>query len=264
VNTVSSYLMKRNEILASLSGEDREALAPHLSPVVLESKQRLHHPGEEIGYLHFPTDGLVSYLRHFDNGEMVECGMVGRDGAVGLLAALGPSRASMHAIVQITGAAMRISKDHFVRRYEASRGLREIVANAINKQMMQAERLAACNAVHSAEARLCRCMLQAFDRTGVRRLAIAQETFAQMLGIMRTSVTLLEKRLVEQGLVRVGRGSLHILDRDGLAALACECYRPVPDELAPTARELTAKTVRPNAFQDELESAVRVENGLGA
>jgi CRP-like cAMP-binding protein len=55
----------------------------------------------------------------------------------------------------------------------------------------EAQQIAACNAVHDGVSRLARYLLQSADRIGRDELPLTQETLAQMLGVRRTTVTLL-------------------------------------------------------------------------
>jgi CRP-like cAMP-binding protein len=88
--------------------------------------------------------------------------------------------------------------------------------------------------MHEAKARLCRWLLQCADRTGRAELPLTQEYLAQMLGIRRTTVTLLAQSMQVRGLISYRRGRILILDREGLEECACECYDIVRHEkLAP-------------------------------
>ena len=73
-------------------------------------------------------------------------------------------------------------------------------------------------------ARLCRWLLQCADRAGRDELPLTQDSLAQMLGIRRTTVTLLARSMQVRGLITYRRGRILILDRDGLEECACECY----------------------------------------
>jgi len=92
------------------------------------------------------------------------------------------------------------------------------------------ERLTACNTCHPIVQRLCRWLLITHDRVQADQFEITQEFLSQMLGVHRQSVTLAASTLKRAGLIRYSRGKLTILDRQGLEAASCECYRAVKRE----------------------------------
>ena len=51
------------------------------------------------------------------------------------------------------------------------------------------------------------------------------ELLAEMLGVRRTSVTEVARRMQDQGIITYTRGVITILDRPGLEKLSCECYQ---------------------------------------
>jgi hypothetical protein len=53
---------------------------------------------------------------------------------------------------------------------------------------------------------------------------LTQEFMAQMIGVRRTSVSLVAGQLQEAGLITYKRGHLHVEDIEGLRRAACECY----------------------------------------
>ena len=91
----------------------------------------------------------------------------------------------------------------------------------------QAQQSAACNASHSVEARLSRWLLRTRDLAGSDTLGLTQEFLAQMLGVRRTSVSLVANTLQSAGLIRYSRGRIEITNLEGLRATSCECYATV-------------------------------------
>jgi hypothetical protein len=63
----------------------------------------------------------------------------------------------------------------------------------------------------------------------VDQFEFTQEFLSQMSGAHRQSVTLAAGSLQKAGLIRYSRGKLTILDRQGLEAAACDCYRAVKE-----------------------------------
>ena len=84
--------------------------------------------------------------------------------------------------------------------------------------LSQARVTAACNALHSIEARFCRWLLQSADRASSDTVTLTQEFLAEMLGVRRTSVTEVASKVQSVGAITYSRGVIRILDRAGAAA----------------------------------------------
>src|SRR4029079_16565874 len=88
----------------------------------------------------------------------------------------------------------------------------------------------ACNGLHTVEKRCCRWLLMSQDRIGSKELPLTHEFLAIMLGVCRPSVPEVLQVLERKGLVKGGRGKIEIINRPGLEALCCECYRRTNEE----------------------------------
>jgi len=53
---------------------------------------------------------------------------------------------------------------------------------------------------------------------------LTQECLSGILGLQRTTITLICHKLQTEGILRVRRGRIEILDIAALGAKACECY----------------------------------------
>ena len=91
----------------------------------------------------------------------------------------------------------------------------------------QAQQSAACNASHTVEARLSRWLLRSRELAGSDILGLTQEFVAQMLGVRRTSVSLVANTLQQAGFIKYRRGHIQIVDVEGVRSGACECYEKV-------------------------------------
>jgi hypothetical protein len=143
---------------------------------------------------------------------------------VGLQCGFGPRVSLTRAIVQIAGKFSVISAPRFELASRHTAALGELIFGYIERLWTEAQQNAACNAIHDGSSRLCRWLLQCADRIGSEQLLLTQEFLAEMLGVRRTTVTLLAQELQRSGVLRYTRGRITILDRAALEARACECY----------------------------------------
>jgi CRP-like cAMP-binding protein len=221
----------RNQLIRRFARADREALAAHLTPVSLASGDILYEPDYAVDWVYFPTTSVLSVVTVMIDGRTVECDTVGYESAVGVLATLGSTIAVSRTFVQIAGEAIRISAARLRQRAEQSSALRQLLIRHAYANLAQAHQSAACNALHELEQRLCKWLLMSQDRAASPDVRLTQQFLATMLGVQRTTVTEALRDLATKGLIRRGRGAIHILDRARLETLVCECYEAVQDNL---------------------------------
>ena len=217
----------RNRLLASLPAEDFGLVAPHLAPVELERGRLLYDPGDPIETVYVPMDGVISLMTLMENGAAIESATIGREGAMGLMAAVSPRQSLSRVIVQTPVKAARIQAATLHEAWEKSTAIRELVDRHTEALFGHAIQSVACNALHPVEARFCRWLLTCHDRISNDTVALTQEFLADMLGVQRTTVTAVARSLQEKGAIRYRRGVVDIIDRTALEALACECYGTV-------------------------------------
>jgi CRP-like cAMP-binding protein len=221
----------KNRLLHQLSPNELSRLEPLFSEVRLETGTILHHPGNPIEHVYFPTSGLVSMLAIMETGQAIETAVIGREGVVGATIASEGSQSFAQAMVQIEGSALRLGAAPFTKMFEASKEFKSLVNRFQSVVVLQAHQSAACHAFHSIEARLCRWLLQAADTVESNTVRLTQEFLSHMLGCQRTSVTLTAHALQKSGLIRYTRGKIEILDRTAISECACECYGVLQREI---------------------------------
>jgi len=214
----------RNRLLAALSPADFSLLAPNLKDISLTQGDVLQEAGEAIKHVYFPQSGMISLLAVMQNGSAVETATVGREGAAGAMSGLGSQIAPHRSVSQIEGIASRIAAARFEAAVNGSASIKDLIVRYSDGLMMMIHQSAGCNALHTLETRLCRWLLQTRDRNDSNRLSLTQEFLSQMLGVRRTTLTLIARDLQAAGLIRYRRGNIEIMDRNGLEAKACECY----------------------------------------
>jgi CRP-like cAMP-binding protein len=210
-------------------------LGRDLKQVSLQQGAILFEPGQPIADIYFPQTGLISVLVVGTDGGAVETATVGREGAVGLHGGWGGRRSFTRATTQIGGRFSTIRAGRFEHIANGNATVCDLILRYTEFLLAEAQQTAACNAAHGAGPRLCRWLLQCADRIGRDELPLTQEYLAQMVGVRRTTVTLLAHEMQIRGLIRYRRGHIVLLDRKGLEECACECYDIMRHEkLAPT------------------------------
>ncbi len=180
-----------------------------------------------INRIYFPHSGIVSLAVELASGDMIDAAMIGREGVVSGLAALDTNISVSKGIVQVAGAASVIEPEIVRRLADRSLGFRTTLIKHEQILLAQSQQSAACNAAHTLEARLSRWLLRCRDLIGSDDIALTQEFVAQMLGVRRTSVSIVANTLQQAGLVKYKRGHIRVLDLEGLRDSACECYGTV-------------------------------------
>ena len=80
------------------------------------------------------------------------------------------------------------------------------------------------------DQQLCRWLLLSLDRLPANEISMTQILIANMLGVRREGVTEAAGKLQDAGLIHYQRGRITVLDRPGVEARSCECYRVVKTE----------------------------------
>jgi CRP-like cAMP-binding protein len=229
-----------NLLLYSLREPALDAVRRHLRRVALTAQSTVYEPGDLLTKAYFPETGAISLVVVLASGHTIETAMVGRGGMLGGLSALEAERVSHRAVVQTEGTASVIDLEilrEIGRHHEL---VRSMLFRHEWTLFAQTRQLAACNASHSLEARLCRWLLRASDACGKRTISTTQECIAELLGVKRTSVSLIAHTMQHAGLIRNRRSHVELINVNGLRERACECY-------AATARryeQLTAGVTR--------------------
>lgn len=216
-----------NRILAALPHAALAILKPHLIPVSLSRGKVLSEPDEPLSHVYFVERGAISLVTYFEDGTTAEMATVGREGLVGIGTLLGVQHALSCHIVPVPGSALAVGVSHFRAALRDSTDLRtacESYAQAFFAHLLQN---VACNAAHSAEQRCARWLLMCADQAGEEEFKLTHESLAEMLGVRRSTVTVIASSLQQSGIIRYCRGRIDVVDRRRLGAVACECYQTV-------------------------------------
>ena len=221
-----------NRLLHALPPRILKRLLPELESLNCPRELVLMEADSSLDYIFFPESGVISVLAVYTDGNMIEMATIGREGCTGVQAILGAKISSARLIVQIPGAAIRLSRAAFsaaVQSMPAFRNLMFAHAQAFLEQVMVS---VACNGAHGLKQRLARWLLMMRDRSDSDNLPITQNLLAEMLGVHRPTITNIAKELESEGLIARGHREVAILNRQGLSEASCECYQLVRARIA--------------------------------
>lgn len=215
---------ERNLLLKSMSPEAASLLHKHLREHEFHEGTVLWHAGHPAGMVFFPVSGMISIGVPTKDGHVIEVAVIGREGAVGFddRSDTLPAR---QAVTHAGGRFMSIAAQAFAAAARESEDVRRMADVSTGWLLLQSQQMAACNAVHPAEARFCRWLLRASEVLDTATVSVTQEMIAHALGIRRTTATLIAQQLQLRGTISYSRGKIAIRDRAGLQAAACDCCR---------------------------------------
>jgi CRP-like cAMP-binding protein len=213
-----------NMLLATFSEDVRALIEPHGEIVELKSGDRVQSQGTDVDVTYFPfATSMISLIVELPSRRSIEVASIGREGAVGGIVSCGHAPAFAHAIVQVSGPALKVPMSALENAKRESAFLNNLFCRFSDYLLAQVQQTAACNAFHSIQQRAARWLLTAQDRAG-DRLELTQEAFAALLGVQRTTVNAVVRNLQDEGLISIRRGRVIVTDRPGLVRRACECY----------------------------------------
>jgi CRP-like cAMP-binding protein len=215
---------QRNLLLAGLSSEALALLQKHFSEQQLAAGAMLWQAGASARWVFFPVSGMISVTVPTDDGPRVEVAIIGRESAAGFFDESGMLPITTQGVTHSSGRFLRTPPHVFAETARQSAEIGHAAALCTSWLLLQSQQIAACNAVHSANARFCCRLLRASDALADKSIPLTQEMLAQALGIRRTTATLIAQRLQMQGLITYSRGKIVIRARARLEAAACNCH----------------------------------------
>ncbi|QDU26042.1 Cyclic nucleotide-binding domain protein [Anatilimnocola aggregata] len=222
--------MSGNHLLARLPRADLERLESQLQSVKFEPGQVLYEARAPIVYSYFPVRGTLSAVVVMSDGRMIEVATVGNEGMVGSPNLFQSPSSPNRVFVQVPGYGLRIETKALEREARQSSTLQRLLVLYHSAYLFQMSQSVACNGLHSLLERCCRWLLMTHDRAEEDSFQLTHEFLATMLGVRRSSVTEALQSLQEKGLISGTRGKITIVNREGLEAGSCECYRAVTEE----------------------------------
>lgn len=215
---------QKNELLKDLLSAAGTGLFHELKVVPLSVNQVLYELGDQIDYVYFPLDSIVSGLAIMEDGTTIETSMVGREGMVGISTILGSGRSRQWIWVTVSGNAIQLEAKHLDKLFVQNETALKSLLKCYRSIVTQVSQRCVCNTRHTILERLCCWLLMIHDRVGGSNLNLTQEMIASRVGARRAGITVAAGMLQEMHAIAYRRGQLHIQNREVIERAVCECY----------------------------------------
>ncbi|MDQ6825072.1 MAG: Crp/Fnr family transcriptional regulator [Candidatus Eremiobacteraeota bacterium] len=214
-----------NAILACLKGKEKKLALQGGEIVDFTVRQNVYKPEERINEAYFPLGAVLSVVARMKDGGMIEIGTIGREGTSAVPLLMGSETSANESFCQVPGKAWKMPAETFRSLSTKSKVFREFLNRYLQAYVNMLGQLAACNRLHSVYERCARWLLMTGDRVGSNEFPLTHEFLAIMLGSRRSGVTVAASMLQRAGFIHYQHGMITILDRAGLEATTCECYK---------------------------------------
>jgi CRP-like cAMP-binding protein len=209
-----------NRLLAALPAPALSLIHPHFSSVRLATGATVYEVGDEMNRLYFPSSGIASLQMIMKDGRAIDTAIVGRDGALGAMAARAPCQAAVRCVVRSTITAFTISALEYRRAAVGEVALQMLVIHYLDTLLSQTQASAVRYASLSVDQRLAACLLDVSSLLASDSVPLTQDTLAEMLATRRSSISEVGSKLKAAGFIDYSKGKIKILDRALLSNLA--------------------------------------------
>lgn len=214
----------RNLLLSGLPAEDKRLIQSLFRPTRFTARSMLGCRDQPIESACFIETGLAAIVASGPDGRRESIGLTGRAGMTGLPLILGVDQSPFEGVVLIAGTGMTIDRLALRSAMSMSRRLRDRLFRYVQAFHVQAVQTALAKSQANIKARLARWILIAHDAVDGVELPLTHELISTMLGVRRAGVTVALHELEGDRLIRSTRGSIAVVDPDGLEMVAGGCY----------------------------------------
>jgi CRP-like cAMP-binding protein len=227
MSTTDSQLIPtpQNLLLAALPAAEWEWAERNFKPIFMPLGDVLYEPSRLANHIFFPTTSVLSVSCLMADGRADALTLIGREGFVSVEGFLGGGSATCRAVVLSEGWGYRIRRALLAQAFEQGSSMRSVLLRYAQSYLTQVAQTLACNRHHSIVQQLCRWLLIFMDRHASNELPLTHECIGELMGVRRESVTEAARKLKIAGCIRYECGQISVLDRSGLEARSCECYR---------------------------------------
>ena len=221
---------RANQLLNLLPSSELQNLLIYTERIILPAKKTIHKPYKAIEKIYFPIRGIISLLNISQEGLVAESAAVSNEGIIGIAGFLGGNNASNWAIAQTECIVLSLPINILRREFARGGELQQILFLYSQALLAQISQNVLCSCHHTLEQRLARWLIFYSDRLSTKKLFLTQETLADLLGVRRTSLTVMAGDLRKRKLIDYSRGRILIENPVALRKVSCQCDRTISDE----------------------------------
>jgi CRP-like cAMP-binding protein len=224
---VSAEIRPANKLLRLLTRRAYLRIAPKLKPATLRARQVLYQPDEPIHLVYFPENSVICQMTVMSNGDTLETGTVGLEGASWISASIGAPSMPCETIVAIGGESQTLDIGDLDHEMQENEHFRDVLTQYSHALLIHSMRLTGCTGLHSLEQRCARWILSTLDRVPEQRFSVTHEFLAMLLGASRPSVSGVVESFSKRGMLKTERGRVLVADREKLMTVSCDCYEVI-------------------------------------
>ncbi|MCQ3979707.1 MAG: hypothetical protein DPW09_40325 [Anaerolineae bacterium] len=214
--------LKRIPFFARLSEADLAILANHLHRRTYHKNTILFEKGSPAQTLYIIESGRVRVFIPGETGEELSMNVCGAGDVVGELCILDGLPRCASAMTMADTVALTLDREDLRQCVAASPGIAFAVMEVLSTRLRTATEYTESLAFLDVYGRVASRLLELADRSGGEvggtemEVGLTQEEMATLVGATRRSVSKALGTFQEQGLIKLGRGKMTILDRAGL------------------------------------------------
>jgi CRP-like cAMP-binding protein len=235
----SASIISGNHLLDLLSESDNASLSALTDRIVLRAGDVLQLPSRPIECVYFPVCGVVSLAVVLEDGSEVSICGLGRDDAVHAAPDGDISNASFKVSVELDGIAYRVPAASLQQWIVGRPHARTLFSQHGELLLARIQQALACHMKHDVESRLCHWLLHMHEWQDASDIAMTHQMLARLLGVRRTTITLIAKALQDAGIISYRRGVIRVTDHYALHQASCECFRTIRRRHESFARRFT-------------------------
>lgn len=217
----------QNKLLGALPDNELERVQPYLSLIQATAGETLCESHRELDYGYFPITSIISILHITTDGASTKIATIGNEGLVGINLFLDVGVTANRVVVQSGGYSYRLKRRVLQEEFSRGGAMQHLLLRYTQALFTQIAQSAVCNRRHTLDQQLCRWLLHTMDRLASQELTMTHELLAHTLGVRREGITEAALKLQSAGLINYRRGHITVLNRSGVEACCCECYRVV-------------------------------------